>query len=231
MPPADHGRAATDDYTRPIGRMMTADLRALYLRDTDDQAVLRPLTRARSASPYERVRLAAGALAARLRAVRRSRRLGSRSLPHTIAVPAASTSRLRPGRADRKAGRDQEQATDVTTVEQTQRAFEAAAKMAASSRTASGNEPSLTAPGHSPPRRRPRRRPPSSPASSARPAGPHPQEESGEHTAGPEDRSRPCPRACGRPGARRRARAVALGADLEAAPDTEAEGREEAGDA
>ncbi|MDQ0798339.1 hypothetical protein QFZ58_006827 [Streptomyces sp. B1I3] len=35
-----------DDYTRPAsrGRMMTADLRALYPRDTDDQAVLRPLT-------------------------------------------------------------------------------------------------------------------------------------------------------------------------------------------
>ncbi|MFD5065414.1 MobF family relaxase [Streptomyces sp. NPDC058394] len=59
-------QAAVDDYTRPAGRrMMTADLRALYPHDTEDQAVLRPLTRNRSAPPYERARLAAGALTAR----------------------------------------------------------------------------------------------------------------------------------------------------------------------
>ncbi|MGW1710528.1 hypothetical protein ACWCP8_34855 [Streptomyces sp. NPDC002206] len=46
-------------------------------------------------------------------------------------MPAAPTSRLRPDRADRKAGRDQEQATDDATVEHTRRVFEAAAKMAA----------------------------------------------------------------------------------------------------
>ena len=35
-----------DDYTRPASeRRMTADLRALYPRDTENQAVLRPLTR------------------------------------------------------------------------------------------------------------------------------------------------------------------------------------------
>ncbi|MET8594773.1 conjugal transfer protein TraA, partial [Streptomyces sp. NPDC005078] len=62
---------------------------------------------------------------------RRSRRLGSRSRPHTVAVPTAPTPRLRPDRADRNAGRDQEQATDVGTVEHTRRVFEAAAKMAA----------------------------------------------------------------------------------------------------
>ncbi|MET7636199.1 MobF family relaxase [Streptomyces sp. NPDC001773] len=125
-------QAAVDDYTRPAGRrMMTADLRALYPRDTEDQAVLRPLTRNRSAPPYERARLAAGALTARVHAVRRSRRLGSRSRPHTVAVPTAPTPRLRPDRADRNAGRDQEQATDVGTVEHTRRVFEAAAKMAA----------------------------------------------------------------------------------------------------
>ncbi|MEV8204244.1 MobF family relaxase [Streptomyces sp. NPDC079189] len=125
-------QAAIDDYTRPAGRrMMTADLRALYPRDTEDQAVLRPLTRNRTASPYERARLAAGALTARVHVVRRADRLTSRARPHTVTVPAASTSRLRPDRADRKAGWDQEQATDVVTVEQTRRVFEAAAKMAA----------------------------------------------------------------------------------------------------
>ncbi|WP_411089221.1 hypothetical protein [Streptomyces sp. 061-3] len=46
-------------------------------------------------------------------------------------MPAAPTSWLRQGRADRKAGRDQEQAIDVATVEQTRRVFEAAAKMVA----------------------------------------------------------------------------------------------------
>lgn len=42
-------QAAVDDLTRPVGRgrRMTADLRALYPGDTEDQAVLRPLTRRR----------------------------------------------------------------------------------------------------------------------------------------------------------------------------------------
>ncbi|WP_234433091.1 MobF family relaxase [Streptomyces sp. NRRL S-1824] len=125
-------QTVVDDYTRPAGRrMMTADLRALYPRDTEDQAVLRPLTRNRTASSYERARLAAGALTARVHAVRRADRLSSRARAHAVAVPAAPTSRLRPDRADRKAGRDQEQATDVATVEHTRRVFEAAAKMAA----------------------------------------------------------------------------------------------------
>ncbi|MGW3638576.1 MobF family relaxase [Streptomyces sp. NPDC005143] len=125
-------QAAVDDYTRPAGRrMMTADLRALYPRDTEDQAVLRPLTRNRTASPYERARLAAGALTARVHAGRRADRLSSRARPHTVGVPTAPTPRLRPDRADRNAGQDQEQATDVATVEQTRRVFEAAAKMAA----------------------------------------------------------------------------------------------------
>ncbi|MFE2498960.1 MobF family relaxase [Streptomyces scopuliridis] len=44
-------RTVVDDYTRPVGRwMMTADLRALYPRDTEDQTVLCPLTRNRSAA-------------------------------------------------------------------------------------------------------------------------------------------------------------------------------------
>ncbi|MDX3772077.1 MULTISPECIES: MobF family relaxase [unclassified Streptomyces] len=125
-------QTVVDDYTRPAGRrMMTADLRALYPHEIEDQAVLRPLTRNRSAPPYERARLAAGALTARVHAARRADRLSSRSLPHTVALPAVPTSRLRPDRADRKAGQDQEQATDVATVEHTRRVFEAAAKMAA----------------------------------------------------------------------------------------------------
>ncbi|MFF5090914.1 hypothetical protein [Streptomyces niveus] len=84
-----------DHYTRPVGRwMMTADLHAL---GTKDQAVLRPPAGDRSASPYERARLAATALTARIL----------------------------------KADRGTEQTTDVATVEQTRRTFEAAAKMAA----------------------------------------------------------------------------------------------------
>lgn len=43
-----------DDYTRPAGRrMMTADLRAQYPRDTEDQAVLRLLTRNAPLGPPE----------------------------------------------------------------------------------------------------------------------------------------------------------------------------------
>ncbi|PLW73788.1 conjugal transfer protein TraA, partial [Streptomyces sp. DJ] len=55
-------QAVVDDHTRPVGRgrRMTADLRALYPSDTEDQAVLRPLTRRRTAPLYERARLAAG---------------------------------------------------------------------------------------------------------------------------------------------------------------------------
>ncbi|MGC5041052.1 MobF family relaxase [Streptomyces sp. DT73] len=121
-----------DDYTRPAGRYrMTADLHALYPRDTDDQAMLRPLTRKRTAPPYERARLAAGALSARVYTVRRSERLSSRTRPHTITVPGAS--RPRPSRPDRKAGRGQEQqqGTDVAALEQTRATIEAVAKMAA----------------------------------------------------------------------------------------------------
>ncbi len=56
-------QTVVDDYTCSVGggRRMTADLRALYPGDTEDQAVLRPLTRNRTAPPYERARLAAGA--------------------------------------------------------------------------------------------------------------------------------------------------------------------------
>ncbi|MGV9933959.1 hypothetical protein ACWDY4_25790 [Streptomyces olivaceoviridis] len=81
-------QTAIDDYTRPASRrMMTAGLRALYPRDTEDQAVLRPLTRNRSAPLYERARLAAGALTARVRAARRADRLGSRTRPHPSRPP------------------------------------------------------------------------------------------------------------------------------------------------
>ncbi|NIY69297.1 TrwC relaxase protein involved in conjugal DNA transfer [Streptomyces malaysiensis] len=85
-------QAAVDGHTRPVGRgrRMTADLGALYPGDTEDQAVLRPPTRSRAATQYERARLAAGALAARVRAARRAERLGSCPRPYAVAVPAAS---------------------------------------------------------------------------------------------------------------------------------------------
>ncbi|WFB89061.1 MULTISPECIES: MobF family relaxase [Streptomyces] len=122
-------QAAVDDYTRPVGRgrRMTADLRALYPGDTEDQGVLRPLTRKWTAPPYERARLAAGALAARVHAVRRAERLGSRPRPHAVAVPAASRSRPRPFRAGRRDGRLLEPETGVDAVEQTRQTLEAAA--------------------------------------------------------------------------------------------------------
>ncbi|MFE4692071.1 MobF family relaxase [Streptomyces sp. NPDC056749] len=129
-------QAAVHDYTRPVGhgRMMTADLRALYPSDTEDQAVLRPLTRKRTAPPYERARLAADALAARVRTARRADRLGSRPRQYTVAVPAASRSHTRPFRDGRKDGRllEPETRVDVEAVEQTRQTMEAAtAKVAA----------------------------------------------------------------------------------------------------
>ncbi|MFD5474454.1 MobF family relaxase [Streptomyces sp. NPDC127105] len=124
-------QAAVDDHTRSVGRgrKMTADLRALYPGDTEDQAVLRPLTRSRTAAPYERARLAAGALAARVRAARRAERLGSRPRPYAVAVPAASRSHPRPFRTGRKDGRllEPETGVDVDAVEQTRQTLEAAA--------------------------------------------------------------------------------------------------------
>ncbi|UXY33264.1 relaxase domain-containing protein (plasmid) [Streptomyces sp. HUAS TT20] len=121
-------QTVVDDYTRPASqRMMTADLRALYPRDTEDQAVLRPLTRKRSAPQYERARLAAGALAARVHAARRAERLSSRTRPRAVAVPAPSRSHPRPFHSDREASRVLEQETGVDTVEQTRRTLEAAA--------------------------------------------------------------------------------------------------------
>ncbi len=123
-----------DDFTRPVGRglAVTADLRALYPRDTDDQAVVRPLTRNRMLPLYARARRAAGALSARVHAVRRSERLGSRARPHTVAVYGASRSGPRLSRTDRKAGRGQEQETDVAALEQTRSTIEAVALMAVS---------------------------------------------------------------------------------------------------
>lgn len=87
--------------------------------------------RQRLALRAEGARLAADALRTRIHAVRRADRLGSRSRPHTVAVPAASRSRLRSPRTDRKAGRVPEQATDVAAMDQTRATFEAAAKIAA----------------------------------------------------------------------------------------------------
>ncbi|MEU6602893.1 MobF family relaxase [Streptomyces flaveolus] len=129
-------QAAIDDHTRPVGRgrRMTADLHALYPGDTEDQAVLRPLTRSRTAAPYERARIAAGALAARVRAARRAERLGSRPRPYAVAVPAASTSHPRPFRDGRKDGRrllEPGTGVDVDAVEQTRQTLEAAAAQAA----------------------------------------------------------------------------------------------------
>ncbi|GAA2919445.1 hypothetical protein GCM10011428_39660 [Streptomyces violaceus] len=125
-------QTVVDDYTRPASRrMMTADLRALYPRDTEDQAVLRPLTRKRTAPPYERARIAADALRVRAQAVRRADRLGSRTRPRTVAVPATSRSRPRPFRTGPKDGRLLEPETGIDTVEQTRRTFEAAARLAA----------------------------------------------------------------------------------------------------
>ncbi|MGW9411833.1 MobF family relaxase [Streptomyces diastaticus] len=126
-------QAAVDDYTRPVGRgrRMTADLRALYPRDTEDQAVLRPLTRRRTATQYERARLAADALAARVHAVRRAERLGSRPRPYAVAVPAASRSRPRPFRTGRKDGRVLDPETGIDTVERTRQTLEAAAAQVA----------------------------------------------------------------------------------------------------
>lgn len=196
-------QTAVDDYTRPVGRglAMTADLHALYPRDTDDQAVLRPLTRNRTLPLYARARLAAGALSARVHAARRSERLGSRARPHTVAVPGASRSGPRPSRTDRKASRAQErqQETDVAALEQTRSTIEAVALMAArlqdgvrerdvARRLRQRPAPPASAPSH------PRRRPDCSRCRAG-----HPLEDSHDHTGdagapGSEGRPRPSPR-------------------------------------
>lgn len=84
--------------------MMTAALRALYPHDTEDQAVLRPLTPNRSAAPYERARLAAGALTVRVHALRRADRLNSRTRPRTVTVPTNPSPRPSPTPAGGPAG-------------------------------------------------------------------------------------------------------------------------------
>ncbi|MGW2124636.1 MobF family relaxase [Streptomyces sp. NPDC001758] len=166
-------QAAIDDYTRPVGRgrRMTADLRALYPRDTEDQAVLRPLTRKRTAAQYERARLAAGALAVRVRAARRAERLCSRRLPYAVAVPAASRSHPGPFRTDRKDGRLLETETGVATVEQTRQTMEAAAAKVAATVQDSKRARALA---HGP-------RPQSAPATTP---PPHTQQPGTQHTPG-----------------------------------------------
>ncbi|MFI2913915.1 MobF family relaxase [Streptomyces sp. PDY-4] len=166
-------QTVVDDYTRPVGRgrKMTADLRALYPRDTEDQAVLRPLTRNRSAPLYERARLAAGALTARVHAARRADRLGSRTRPRIVAVPSASRSRPRPFHSDRKVGRVPEQTTDVDTVEQTRRTLKAAVAMlhdGARERAAARSPQPQPAPATAPP---PRTQQPGTQYTPGRPTG------------------------------------------------------------
>lgn len=64
----------------------------------------------------------------RAHTARRSDRLGSRTRPHRRRARRPEAPHAA---ADRKAGRGQEQTTDVATVEQPRRTFEAAAKTAA----------------------------------------------------------------------------------------------------
>ncbi len=116
--------------------MMTADLRAFHPQDTEDQAVLRPLARARSMSRYERARIAARALTTRVRADR----LNSRSLPHTADAPADPRPSL-PGRAGRTYDRDREPATVVAAVDQSRRTLEAAAAEMAARLQAGSRQP------------------------------------------------------------------------------------------
>ncbi|MGW3683829.1 hypothetical protein [Streptomyces prasinus] len=176
-------QTAVDDYTRPASRrMMTAHLHALYPRDTEDQAILRPLTCKRIALPYERARLTADALRVRAQAVRRADRLGSRTRPRTVAVTAASRSRPRPFHTGPKDDRLPEPETGVDTVEQTRRTFEAAARLAAKLQDGKQERAVAHAPRPSPSRRQPHRRTPSSPVPSTHRAGP--QEELRESAAG-----------------------------------------------
>ncbi|WP_189135310.1 MobF family relaxase [Wenjunlia tyrosinilytica] len=116
-------RAAVDGCTRPVGRALTADFRYLYPRESDGRAVVRPLTRHRTASRYERARLAGDALTTRVRASRRSRRLASRSLPHAVAIPAA------PPREGSHHGREKQQTTDLAAAEDTRRFILTAARL------------------------------------------------------------------------------------------------------
>ncbi|WP_420716533.1 MobF family relaxase [Streptomyces sp. H27-H1] len=154
-------QTVVDDYTRPVGRgrKMTADLHALYPRDTDHQAALRPLIRTRTAPLYARARLAAGALSARVYEMRRADRPDS---PHTGAAPDTSRSGPRTSRTGGKDGHALEQGTDVAALEQTRATIEAVAKMAAKLQdgireraVAHGPRPqpapSAPAPSHTPP--------------------------------------------------------------------------------
>ncbi|EYT78006.1 conjugal transfer protein TraA [Streptomyces sp. Tu 6176] len=118
-------KVAVDRFTRPVGRglRMTADLRALYPNDTEDQAVLRSLLRNRTATPYERARLAAGALAARIRAARRVKRPGTPPLPR---ASRSSDPQYRAGREDELL-LEPDPGADVDAMEQTLQTLEAAA--------------------------------------------------------------------------------------------------------
>ncbi|GEB60065.1 hypothetical protein GCM10017674_75490 [Streptomyces gardneri] len=89
--------------------------------------MLRPLTRKRTAPPYERARLAADALARPVHAVRRAERLNSRPRLYAVAVPTASRSYPRPFRTGPRDGRLLEPETGVDTVERTRQTLEAAA--------------------------------------------------------------------------------------------------------
>jgi hypothetical protein len=169
-----------DDYTRLASRRMTtADLRTLYPRDTEDQAVLRPLTRKRTAPPYERARLAADALAAG--STRYAVRNAWAPAPSRAPSPCPPPRGRARGRSvpARRTAASWSRRPASTRWSRPAGPSKPPPGWPPGSRTASGSAPAPTALGHNPPRRRPRSRTPSSPAPSTHRAGP--QEESHEH--------------------------------------------------
>ncbi|WP_371601765.1 hypothetical protein OG345_00025 [Streptomyces sp. NBC_01220] len=188
---------------------MTADLHALYPRDTEDQTVLRPLTRNRmlpltrgpvwppERSPPGFTRCAAQSAWAPAPARTLSR------------VSGALRSGPRLSRTDRRVGRAQEQGTDVAALEQTRATIEAAAKMVAKLQDGVRERAAALHPAPQPAPVTPRHRTPSSPAFNRWWAG-HPLEESHEHTGGepgdPGSRGRPRPSPRSPQGDGRRAR-------------------------
>ena len=93
---------------------MTADFRSLYPHHAVGDPAVRLLTRARTASRYERAQVASAALAARVRATRRARRPETRPAPQGIPTTADPLSPLR------ERVRRQQRATDIAAARSSQ---------------------------------------------------------------------------------------------------------------
>jgi hypothetical protein len=115
-------QALTEHCTRAGRDTWIADWTGLYPAGAEVAgAAVRPSARRRQATQYQRAQTAAVVLRRRLRASRRARRPSTRPAPAAVAQSGRAASPLSPRRAQRPPGRAVRQATDLATLQASER--------------------------------------------------------------------------------------------------------------